>query len=350
MQNISPLTNTPSIITGSYGKFTLNKTFSNESELLDVILLENSGERNRASSLGFNDTGDTFVTTDNSGNIYVFYLDKNRYVHLCKKTNPTAICLSEKQNGLLFLGNTNKAVEVFNLSGKLLHTLKGHKYNIGTLKLNHSRNLLLSCSKDACILWNLTNFKSYKTLHSKSVAFSGACFSPDGDSLITSFADSTLYFWSLSTFEIEKKIPLPKEAKINLLSPSKESKYLAVAGNSSQVYLINLDDESDIKSFSTSAGCDRIKKVNFLSNSHLAILGSDDIFYIVDIEDGFKILIKHSINGKAIISADVDINSKFAGFVTNLGEIYLYDLPKLLQRYQSTDPSNFAINSFDCNL
>lgn len=47
-------------------------------------------------------------------------------------------------------------------AGKQIHELKGHKNLISGLKLNHTRNILLSYSHDVCILWDLNTFKPYK--------------------------------------------------------------------------------------------------------------------------------------------------------------------------------------------
>jgi len=84
--------------------------------LLDIIDLKNVGSgNNRASKVTFNDTGNTFAATDSSGNVFVFYITKNRYVNVCKNVYPTAICFTEKYNGLVFLGMPNKTIEVYNL-------------------------------------------------------------------------------------------------------------------------------------------------------------------------------------------------------------------------------------------
>jgi len=222
------------------------------------------------------------------------------------------------------------------LAGKLLHKLKGHKFNVNSMKISHSRNLLLSCSHDACILWDLTTFKIYKILHSKNTGFSAATFSPDSDSLITCFQDCTLYFWSLATFEVEEKITLPLHTKINKLATSLESRYLVAAGASPIIFVFDMHQKQNYRSYQIPSGCDEINDVYFLQDARMALLGNDDQVYIVDLDRELRIQLKKGITGKAIISFDIDFNGKYLVGVTNTGEIYLYDLAKLIEDEEKT--------------
>jgi len=73
-------------------------------------------EQNRVLESIFDDKGDSFACVDTSGNLIVFYLLKNRYVTICKGTNPSSFCFTEKNQGLLFLANPSKVITVHNLS------------------------------------------------------------------------------------------------------------------------------------------------------------------------------------------------------------------------------------------
>lgn len=94
--------------------------------------------------------------------------------------------------------------------------------------------------------------------------------------MISCFADSTVYFWSLSDFSIEDKINLPPEAKVNRLATSIESRYLAAAGESPQIYIIPLKNKQDFKSYHIPNGCEITKDMYFIEKSRLVFLGNDD--------------------------------------------------------------------------
>ena len=63
-----------------------------------------------------------------------------------------------------------------------------------------------------------------RTLHARQSKIASTCFSPSGNGLITVFLDGSVYFWNLSTFEIETKASLGCEAKSFTMATSLESK------------------------------------------------------------------------------------------------------------------------------
>lgn len=287
-------------------------------------------KQNRAQKVVFNDSGDTFATVDSSGNVFIFYLTKNRFVRVCRNVYPSSICFTERKGGLVFCGMPNKNIEVYNLQGKVIQRLKGHKHSIQGLRVNHSRGLLLSYSSDACIIWDMNSWKVYKTLNAKNVGFSCATFTPDGDSLISCFSDSTVYFWSLSDFSVEEKINLPPTAKVNRLATSIESRYLAAAGESPQIYIIPLRNKSDFKTYEIPNGCEMTKDLYFIEKSRLVFLANDDQVYCTSIEDNMKLVMQKGIPGRALNSFGVDFYCRYLGAVAHTGELYLFDLGKVL--------------------
>lgn len=83
---------------------------------MNVIDLKNlTKEPNRGLEATFNDNGDSFACNDINGHLLVFYLQKNRFVNICKALNPTAFCFTEKNQGLLFVALPNKNINVYNL-------------------------------------------------------------------------------------------------------------------------------------------------------------------------------------------------------------------------------------------
>lgn len=83
---------------------------------MNIVDLKNlTKEPNRGLEVTFNDNGDSFACVDSNGHLLVFYLQKNRFVNICKTVNPTAYCFTEKNQGLLFVALPNKNINVYNL-------------------------------------------------------------------------------------------------------------------------------------------------------------------------------------------------------------------------------------------
>jgi len=159
------------------GKF-FNLIFQDEIGLIDIIDLRMlSRDRNKVNMVLFNDTGDAFATVDTAGHIVVFYIAKDKFISVCRAVHPTALLLTEKYHGMLFLGMEDSSIHVYNLgisriffkclnsfsiAGKLVKQLKSHKHPIKEFFINSSRDLALSQSDDTCVLWNLSTLKTLK--------------------------------------------------------------------------------------------------------------------------------------------------------------------------------------------
>ena len=81
----------------------------------------------------------------------------------------------------------DKNVKVYNSSGKVVETLKGHKKKVGKIVVNYTKQLIATKSKDCINLWNLKTFVRVRTLYPKTHPFIDVHFHPDADHLFTRF-------------------------------------------------------------------------------------------------------------------------------------------------------------------
>ena len=123
---------------------------------------------------------------------------------------------------------------------------------------------------------------------------------------------------------------MPPEAKINKLATSLESRYLVAAGETPFLYVFDLRIKKEYNSYRIPSGCDSVKELSFIPDSRLAILGNDDQVYIIDISKGLTVILKKNLLNKAVISFSIDIFGKYMLCISNTGEVYLYDVSKLL--------------------
>ena len=90
--------------------------FEDDIGLIDIIdLCTLSKNRNKVKHVLFNDTGDGFATVDTAGHVVVFYIAKDKFISVCRSVHPTALLLTEKYHGMLFLGMDDSSIHVYNL-------------------------------------------------------------------------------------------------------------------------------------------------------------------------------------------------------------------------------------------
>ena len=97
-------------------------------------------------------------------------------------------------------------VFVYQTTGRLQGTLKGHRSRVNQVVANSLRGMLLTCSEDACILWQLSNWSRLRSLFGEKNGFTSAQFTPSGRSILTCFSHGELYQWSLHNFSLEKTL------------------------------------------------------------------------------------------------------------------------------------------------
>lgn len=90
------------------------------------------------------------------------------------------------------------------------------------------------------------------------------------------------------------------------------------------------------------SGCESVKDLKFIEKSRLFLLGGDNQIHCVDFSKERRVILTKSIKGRAIISFDVNVRGKYLVTVTGPGEIYLYDIAKLLSEEENSQTSKLA--------
>jgi WD40 repeat protein len=110
---------------------------------------------------------------------------------------------------------------------KLKKKLTSHRTAINKLDYNSNRQLVLSQSSEACILWNAATLTKEKTLNCSTSFFADSVFTFNGQYLINLFDDANVFFWCLDTFEHTETFVRDVEGKCVLAAS--RNQFLAVA-------------------------------------------------------------------------------------------------------------------------
>jgi len=166
--------------------------------------------------------------SDSLGNVFVAYIYKNRFVTVAMNSRAYALQFLDMNKLVFAVATYDRNVKIVNNAGTLLEVLKGHKKKVTAIKVNYSRQVFLTMSKESINLWNLKTFRRIRTLFPKKEPFSQAVFSPDADYLISRFEVGSLeqsgkvYYWNLTTFEMEKEFDVdPVYSLFTVLSDGK---------------------------------------------------------------------------------------------------------------------------------
>ncbi|KRX10674.1 WD40-repeat-containing domain [Pseudocohnilembus persalinus] len=256
----------------------------------------------------------------------MFYIQKNRYVNFSTSAHGTLLNFIEKGSGQLAVALKNNTVAIYN--------------NIN-LQVNHLQNTMLSVSQDCCVVWDLSNYQRKKTLFGKAGKFESAIFSPNGNQLITLFQDGSIYVWNLDTLETENKFQLPIQNAAGLkIVSSIDYQFLVVAGpKRDQIYILNLQNQQNshtFEAFDLPPGCSGVQFCKFFKNQQLCFVGTDQFFYVLSVSQGNLVQLKFNLPmNRGIIDFDINISANNLCAVAATGEIYLYDLIKLIQNSSS---------------
>lgn len=161
---------------------------------INVLPLNKNGNIVEAAQPDF--TGKSFLFSDSTGNTFLAHLNHNRFSTIAR--NLRASCLQFLDHNFITfaIASKDRDVFVYNNSGKLVESLKGHQSVVFDIQVNFVKETFFTVSKDCVILWNLKTFRKVRTLLPKrdgnkasgrKLKFSSAQFTSDSDFLMTRF-------------------------------------------------------------------------------------------------------------------------------------------------------------------
>ncbi|KAJ3223877.1 TBC1 domain member 31 [Clydaea vesicula] len=223
---------------------------------------------------------------DDRGHIFKVDFPNNKYELVARAGIPAKfIIFNSIRKREVIVALADKSIHCYNFdSGNLIAKLTGyHKSNITFISCHPSENLCITTSKTEAIVWNTENWSRSRLLLGASNALvQQARFSNNGEYIVTSFDDFTIYIWQsdfslLWKFEIDEQMKNKFEAETSVSGSnfycqacSNSGEFLAYGGLTSTVLIWNL-----------------LEKV--LITEILAVLSESGMMIFLDVVEGKQI-------------------------------------------------------------
>jgi WD40 repeat protein len=136
---------------------------------------------------------------------------------------------------LMATADKDKMVRIWNRSGQLLHTLRGHTESAERINFSPDSQVLASASRDGTVkLWSRRG-TLLKTLTGQGSGFEDVRFSPDGERLVGARRDGTVTLWNRNGTRLKSWHAHQK--RVNAVSFSPDGQFLASASDDNTVKL-----------------------------------------------------------------------------------------------------------------
>ncbi|MDJ0620558.1 MAG: AAA-like domain-containing protein, partial [Calothrix sp. MO_192.B10] len=225
--------------------------------------------------------------------------------------------------GATATGVSNNTVQIWDLKGNLLQTLKGHSDFIWNIRFSPDGKTLASSSSDGTIrLWNVEDGKLKKTIlaHNNTWVRS-ISYSPDGKLLASSDSRGWVKLWNAGNGKLLQTIPAHRKPVrwVTYVKFSPDGKTLASTSRDKTVKLWQVENGKLLKTPKILKGHESaVRSVDFSPDGKILASASEDrTVKLWNLEDGKQIenLLGHrstvwsvnfSPNGKQLVSSGSD--------------------------------------------
>lgn len=293
--------------------------------------------RIRFSSSTFDDLHEKLACADNVGNLFILDFSDLKFWKLTNVTGPcTALHFVPSRVDMLVVAAAKKfAINFLDIeTGTISLTLTGHTAPVKNISFsNNKSNNLLTASTVEAILWEQNNYTKYFTLNTYLGAqIQQITFAPGGEYLVACFQNDTIQIWKHESMKSVKQI-IPNELKhIKNVAFTMNGRAMAMAGLTPILILFSMDTWKALKSIDLSKyhipGAQQVAFVPQVfdggANKILAILSSDCILYMLDLE---SMAVLHSIRNESsgIRKFVVSPTGKYFLCILQLGEVNIYN-------------------------
>lgn len=303
--------------------------------------------RIRFSSGVFDDNNDKLACADNTGNIFILDFSDLKFWKLPGTGPCTALQFVPNKQDTIIVAMSKKYEMNFldTETGHVSLTLAGHTAPVRHISFsNHVKmNNLLTASPVEAILWELRNYTKYFTLNTYLGAqIQQIMFSPAGEYLVACFQNDTVQIWRHESMKSVKQI-IPSELKhMKSIAFTMNGRAMAMAGLANMLILFNMDTWKALKSINMSkyniSGAHQIAFIPQLfdggANKILAILSSDCILYLLDVESLNIVHIIHP-ESSGIRRFVVSPTGKYFLCILQLGEVNIYNCSYVMDSVQN---------------
>jgi len=250
-----------------------------------------------------------FAAVDARGAVYVFHLRANRYslAHDARQ-EVTAVAFSPGRENDIILGLADRSIRIINSdSGATLATLKSHRQAVSSICVHPLGRFLVSCSSDACVLWDLKSLKRMQNVGSSGrIGAIQAAFLHSGNTLITLSRTEGLSLYHFPTLRLRARLtPLSgnetqyKRLEFRSFAITPNRMYIVAATSDLRAYVWHLPSETMVEEISLPVPCATraygagalqalmpYASVEMPESSRVAYVAEDGLIRILDLPSG----------------------------------------------------------------
>ncbi|MEH2291729.1 WD40 repeat domain-containing protein [Nostoc sp.] len=187
----------------------------------------------------------------------------------------TIACVAISPDNQILVGGSWQKIWVWNLqTGELLRTIDAHSHWVLSVAINRDGNTLVSSSADTTIkVWDLSKGSLIREINAHSNWVNAAEITPDGKTLVSASADKTIKVWDLNTGKLQHTLKNHSGSVLSLaISP--DGKFIASGSTDKMVKLWNL--QSGELERTLEEHLDWVQAVKISQDSRFLISGSRD--------------------------------------------------------------------------
>ncbi|CAG9333318.1 unnamed protein product [Blepharisma stoltei] len=320
-------------LNASSGRIWNTKTQTSSSGLKVLIDFSITKPRALAKQSTFNISGDIALIGDSKGTITLFNFSQNWFSTIIRGcVSPTSLAIIPGQPDEIAVGMSTKNIEIYQLTGRLVSSLRGHRGPVIGISVNSVKKLLLSISSDSCIIWNVETWTRVRSLYAQAAAFIAGKFAPNMQSILTCFVDGIIFEWSLNSYELVRKFIMNENEPLGFTFSSDYELVIGV-GKSGNLHVWKSENpEQESWALKLPAELRGIVKLDWLRGDIIACIGGNGQFYLINVKTS-KIETKIE-NIDAMVNFETSGNGLLSGVLAN-GNVVIYDINVLLASSQS---------------
>ena len=187
----------------------------------------------------------------------------------------TIACVAISPDNQILVGGSWQKIWVWNLqTGELLRTIDAHSHWVLSVAINRDGNTLVSSSADTTIkVWDLSKGSLIRKINAHSNWVNAVEITPDGKTIVSASADKTIKIWDFNTGKLQHTLKNHSGSVLSL-AISSDGKVIASGSTDKTVKLWNL--QSGELDGSLEEHLDWVQAVKISQDSRLLISGSRD--------------------------------------------------------------------------
>ncbi|XP_061461954.1 TBC1 domain family member 31 [Rhineura floridana] len=306
-------------------------------------------------NVAFDSSGDSLLSGDHQGNIYVFDLVGNRFTLVQRVMQAcTALAFNLRRKTEFLVALADYSIKCFDTDTKeLVSWMRGHNSSVSSISVHGSGRYAVTSSADTAQLWDLDTFQRKRKLNVRqSVGIQKVFFLPLSNTILSCFKDNSIFAWEFDTLHCKYQLPSPVEGsslRYKVFAVTRDGRVLAAGGKSNHLHLWCLESKQLHRIIQMPSKVRAIRHLEFLpdsfdggSNQVLGVLSQDNIMRFINVRT-CKLLFDVGSHEEGISTVTMSPNGRYIAAVMENGSLNVYSIQALTQEVNKPPPPLFKV-------